>query len=500
MSAVVAVALADARQRTRTFTTLLIVAFALQIGYLFVPDASAAYVTANLGGWRGIYDSHWMGAATALMIVTLFPLVGFFLVRPAMTRDGSLGTLDLMLAAPLSRASIVLGKWLSNVAVLAGVAGVTMLAAIVMQLVRSEDRTIDLAAYLLPYLFVVLPACAVTAACAVVFSTIPGLGGIVGGVVWFFVWTAMLAVPIGQSEGTRLVAAEPFGLTAITSSLFASLQAHAGNAVAIKHELDIGFSTSAGIKTFPFSGIVWTPALLLYRVLWTAAAALACVAVSPLAFRTRPRAPRPRAAVLTRIVGALPLPRLLHAELLQGVGLAGPWWALGVAVLTVGALFASGQASARGFAPLAWVWPIGPIAALSVADVRAGLDGVLLATPTPAWRRVVARWLAAFLLAALPIAALAVHGGLAGISLLAVGAAVAAVGIALGTIARAAVAFEGLALIAWYLGPVNRLPALDPSQAVNTPIAASLTAAAVTLIALAIASSRAGARQDSTKG
>jgi ABC-type transport system involved in multi-copper enzyme maturation permease subunit len=499
MSAVVAVALADVRQRTRTFTTLLIVAFALQIGYLFVPDASASYVTVDMGGWRGIYDSNWMGAATALMIVTLFPLAGFFLVRPAMTRDASLGTLDLVLAAPLSRASIVLGKWLSNIAVLAGVAGVTMLAAIVMQLVRSENRTIDLTAYLLPYLIVVLPACAVTAACAVVFSTIPGMGGILGGVVWFFVWTAMLVIPIGQTEGTRMVAAEPFGLTAITSSLFASLQAHVGNAVTIKRDLDIGFSTSAGIKTYPFTGIAWTPALLLYRAVWTALAALACVAISPLAFRTRPRAPRPRAAVLTRIVGALPLPRLLHAELLQGVGLAGPWWAIGVVALTVGALFATGEASARGVAPLAWVWPIGPIAALSVADVRAGLGGVLLATPTAAWRRVVARWLAAFCLAALPIAALAVHAGPAGVSLLAIAAAVAAVGIALGTIARAAAAFEGLALIAWYLGPVNRLPELDPSQAIHAPVAASLTAAAVTLTALAIATYRAGARLDSAK-
>ena len=253
MSAVVAVALADARQRTRTFTTLLIVAFGLQIGYLFVPDASASYVTVDMGGWRGIYDSNWMGAATALMIVTLFPLAGFFLVRPAMTRDASLGTLDLVLAAPLSRAAIVLGKWVSNIAVLAGVAGVTMLAAIVMQLVRSENRTIDLTAYLLPYLIVVLPACAVTAACAVVFSTIPGMGGILGGVVWFFVWTAMLVIPIGQTEGTRMVAAEPFGLTAITSSLFASLQAHVGNAVTIKRDLDIGFSTAPFGRPWPRS-------------------------------------------------------------------------------------------------------------------------------------------------------------------------------------------------------------------------------------------------------
>lgn len=143
--------------------------------------------------------------------------------------------------------------------------------------------------------------------------------------------------------------------------------------------------------------------------------------------------------------------------------------------------------------------PIGPIAALGVADVRAGLGGVLLATPTAAWRRVVARWLAACCLAAPQVVALAVHDGTAGLGLLAIVATRAAVGIALTTIARTAVTFESLALIAWYLGPVNRVAQLDPAQLVKDPVAVCTIAAVVTLAALSLAAHRAATRLDSAR-
>jgi ABC-type transport system involved in multi-copper enzyme maturation permease subunit len=490
VSSVVAIALADARQRVRTFATLLIVAFALQIGYLFVPDANAPYVTVDLDGWRGLYDSNWMGAATALLIVTLYPLAGFFLVRPAMKRDAALGTLDLLLSAPLSRVKIVLGKWLSDVAVLAGVGAITMLAAMAMQVVRAENLSIDPGAYLLPYLIVVLPACAVTAALSVAFSAIPGMDGIFGGVVWFFIWSALLIAGIGPSDGTNLSGIDAFGITSITSSFYASLQAHVGASVHLRHEAAIGVSPSEHLRTFPFTGIEWSPALVTYRAAWCGAAVLLCAAVAPFTFRTPARAPRTLAPLMTRFIAGLPLPRLLRADLAQGAVLAGTWWTLGVLALTLAGTVAAGVFAERGVAPLAWVWPIGTIASLSVIDVRTGLEGVLAATPIPPWRRILSRWLAAFCLAALPIVALALHAGAGSIALVAIAAALAAVGISLGAIFRNATAFESAALIAWYLGPVNRVAALDPAQAAHFPLVTSSLAVAATLAALGAATYR----------
>jgi len=164
----VSVALADLRQRTRTFTMFLVVAVALQVGFLLVPDASATYATVNLGGWRGIYNSAWMGTTTAIFTAALLPLAGFFLVRPGLHRDVLLGTHELVVSAPIARVRFVLGKFVSNVVVLAGVALVLVAAAVVMQLVRDESRTIEFAAYAWPYSIVTLPTCALTAACTIV--------------------------------------------------------------------------------------------------------------------------------------------------------------------------------------------------------------------------------------------------------------------------------------------------------------------------------------------
>jgi len=105
---IVGVALADFRERSRTFGIFVVVVAALQLGFLFVPDASATYATVNLGGWRGIYNSAWMGATTAMLTVTLLPLAGFFLVRPALYRDVLLSTAELVACAPIGRVRFVL--------------------------------------------------------------------------------------------------------------------------------------------------------------------------------------------------------------------------------------------------------------------------------------------------------------------------------------------------------------------------------------------------------
>jgi ABC-type transport system involved in multi-copper enzyme maturation permease subunit len=240
VNAIVAIARADLLERTRTFGILIVVAALLELGYLYVPDRSAAYSTVDLAGWRGIYDSSWMGTVNAILTITFLPLFGFFLIRPAQSRDAALGTYDIVASSPLPRALVALGKWSSNVALLVAFAALLGVAAIAMQLVRGEDRSIDLLAYLLPFAIVTVPACTVTASLAMAITAIPGLRGIVGGIVWFFVWTALLAIPL-QIAGNGVAALDPLGTTVLTASLFHGL-ATAEPHVNIGNNLEIGFS------------------------------------------------------------------------------------------------------------------------------------------------------------------------------------------------------------------------------------------------------------------
>jgi hypothetical protein len=486
VNGILAVALADFRQRTRTFGMVVIVAATLQLGYLFVPDASAGYSTVDLGGWRGVYDSNWMGACTAWLCAMLLAFVGFFLLRPALARDAQLGTYPLLASAPLSRVPLVLGKWASNVALLAVLGALLVVAAGAMQLLRGEDRTIDFAAYIVPYLALTFPACTVIAACAIVLDAVPPLRGVPGGIVWLFIASALIATPLTTSAGgMHAVPIDPLGVTNLASSMFASLHA-AHPAANATQDLSVGGGPAAK-HLFRFTGIQWSPALFVERAGWMLLSALAVVLVAPFALGApRPVADRTRFARWPqRFAQRLPIGRLLRSEIASAFGIAGPWILLGSIVLAVLALVLPPIAISRAIAPLAWIWPLGAIAATSVADARANLDALLLATPAGVWRRVLARWYACSALALLPIGALALRDGPAGIALIAVAAAIVALGLALGTVTRSATLFTATAMIAWYLGPVNGLAALDPATAVAAP--ASATAIALGIVALALA-------------
>ncbi len=489
MNALVAIARADLIERTRTFGILIVVAALLELGYLWVPDRTATYSTVDLAGWRGVYDSSWMGTISAILTVTFLPLFGFFSIRPAQSRDAVLGTYDIVASSPLPRAVVALGKWSSNVALLIAFAALLGVAAIAMQLVRGEDRSIDLLAYVLPFAIVTVPACAITASLAMAITAIPGLRGIVGGIVWFFVWTALLAIPL-QIAGNGAAPLDPLGTTVLTASLFHGLAA-AQPHVNIGNDLEIGFSDPSK-HVFRFVGMPWDGAAIVQRALWLLVSIAIAAAVSSFALvRTNPRTRGRFAELPARLVALFPLPPLLHAELCATLGEAGPLWLAGMAVVTIAALVVPAEGLARVVAPLVWIWPIGPIAFATVMDVRANCEDVLRATPTPSWRRALARTTSCFLLAAVPVAALASRDGGAGLAaLLPLAFAAAAVGVAFGALARSPLPFEGIVLIGWYLGAVNRFPPLDPGNATRHPLAALAACASTSVVALAIAAWR----------
>ena len=492
MNAIVAIARADLQERTRTFGILIVIAGLLQLGYLFVPDRSAMYSTVDLGGWRGIYDSAWMGTSTALLTVAFLPLFGFFLVRPAQSRDVLLGTYDLVASAALPRVLVVLGKFASNVALLAAFSLLLQIAAVAMQFVRGEDRTLDLLAYTLPFAIVTIPACIITASAAVLLDSIPALRGFIGGIAWFFLWTTALVAPLAAAH-EQTAAIDPLGVTLLTAALFHGLTAalphvHIGNNLS----LGVGDATK---HVFRFPVVVWTSPTIAVRIGWSALAVLLVAAASPYALATAVNQKRSRFIELpTRLARLLPLPPLVRIELAAALGAAGPLWLVGMLGLTIAAMAVPADALARAIAPLVWVWPIGPMAAASVVDTRARCEDVLRATPAPTLQRAVARTSVCFLLAAVPVVALALRDGVAGSALLAIALATAAVAVVFGTILRSPLTFEAAALLVWYLGAVNHLPALDPASTLARPTIVIAICGIVCGLAILATSSRMGRR------
>ncbi|WP_201791956.1 hypothetical protein, partial [Prescottella equi] len=85
----------------------------------------------------------YIGMLLAMIGSLWLPLFGFYVVRSSIARDTSTGVGEVLSASPLRMPMYLLGKYLSNVAVLAAMAAALALIAPVMQLLRGESTSLD---------------------------------------------------------------------------------------------------------------------------------------------------------------------------------------------------------------------------------------------------------------------------------------------------------------------------------------------------------------------
>lgn len=260
--ALAALAVADFRERTRRPAYLVTLAAAVALGYLALPGADSHWVILDAGGYRGVYNSAYVGTAAALAGAVWLMLGGFYVVRGAIARDQRTGVGQLLAASPLTRAGYLAGKFASNLLVLASMAGALAVTAVVLQLARGESRTVDPVALLEPFLLLTLPVLALTAAAAVGFETVRALRSGVGNVAWFFLW---MFVAIG-GEGVPLG-----GLAPVVESIRQALAEHHLPAAA---EFSLGFTeVDRPLNTVIWHGLEPTGGFVLGRLAWILAAA-----------------------------------------------------------------------------------------------------------------------------------------------------------------------------------------------------------------------------------
>jgi hypothetical protein len=197
-----AIAVADFRERVRRPAYAVVLLAAVGLGYLAAPATGSHWTILNAGAYRGVYNSAYVGTVTALAGALWLSACGFYVVRTAIARDESTGVGQLLAATPLSGAGYLVGKFLSNLLLLASMAATLCGTALVMQLARGESAAVDPVALVLPFVLLTVPALAVTAAVAVLFETVPLLRGGLGNVVWFFL--AMVALIATQSPTAPL--------------------------------------------------------------------------------------------------------------------------------------------------------------------------------------------------------------------------------------------------------------------------------------------------------
>ncbi len=141
-------------------------------------------------------------------------------------------------------------------------------AAVLMQWLKAEDPHVHLWALLSPFLLFALPAMAFTGALAVLFETLPGLRGGAGNVIYFFVWIALIAVPVGSlDKGEKVSEATYFcdftGIVSVMSQMQQDLKKIHPD---YKNGAAMTIGDTADHRKFLWNGLRWSPALDVSRL------------------------------------------------------------------------------------------------------------------------------------------------------------------------------------------------------------------------------------------
>ena len=530
LRAIVHLVRADFLERVRRYSFLITLGVTIFAAYSFVPPADARYATVDLGGYRGVYNSAWVGCTVALVTTLFLALAGFYLVKNAVERDLQTGVGQIIATTPLRKPLYTLGKALSNFAVLAVMVGLIAVASGVMQVVRGEDLRVDPWALLSPFLVLALPAMAVVAALAVLFEVIPWLRGGLGNVIYFFLYNGLVVYAAVSSEAAPANAIVPFDVFAfsvpvsrITAAVRAAVPDYNGG-------FSIGINpVEAPLSTFYWAGIQWTPEIILQRLAWLGVAAGIALGAALFFDRFDPargRQKRKRGTALPAVseasvavapaapVRLAPLPtqhkrfylgRMVLGELRLMLKGQRWWWYVVALGLAIAAASSPLDVVRQFLLPAAWIWPFLVWSPLGNREARHRTGQMVFSAAFPLRGQLPAAWIAGLIVALATGSGAALRLLLAGqwgaLLAWAVGAAfIPALALALGVWSGSSKMFEVIYFLLWYGGPMNQVPALDYLGATDEAVATGMPLIYLALTLLLLGLAFAGRQRQIHKG
>ncbi len=475
---------ADFLERVRRYSFLIMLALVSFLGY----QTAIGNVTMRLDQYRGEFNSAWVGSMMALLTSFFLGWFGFYLVKGSVARDRETGVGQIMATTPLSRPLYMLGKWLSNFSVLLAMNLVLVVAGVGIQLLAGENRQLELYAMLAPFLYLSLPVMALVAALAVLFESIAFLSGGFGNVVYFFLF--IFTLPLSNTLINTNPAFEPLGLGLIQQSTSAAAKAafpeYSGGFVLG----DADASLSMDNNIFLWTGVDWTPEIILKRLTFFGLAIVLTLIASIFFDRFDPSRQRPRrtkttasllkpepvstSRAVSQSVHLTPLTtpangfaffRILTSELkllLKGQY----WWWYAIALgLFIAALTNTAEDARTFILPLTWLWPVLIWSGMGSRELRHNAQQMIFSSAAPLVRQLPATWLAGVIVALLTGSGVAIKllgvGDLTGLLAWFSGALfIPSLALALGVWSQSHKVFEILHVTIWYL-IMNGLAAVD---------------------------------------
>jgi hypothetical protein len=483
---------ADFLERVRRYSFHVTLALTAYLGYF----VSVGAISLRFGHYRGLYNSAWVGSLMTLTTCMVLSLFGFYVVKNCISRDERTRVGQVIAATPVGKLVYLLGKWLSNFAVLSAMVCVMAAAAVCMQLIRGEETRLDAAALVLPFLLIALPVMAVVAALALLFESVSWLRGGFGNVVYFFLFLCAMAFPVVHAL---------LGWDIIQPGMEAAVRAQHAD-----YDGNWAFTVIRGAgdpATFLWEGIEWDGATVLGRLQWFVWA-LVIVSASAVFFnRFDPRRGfvsqqlhalgRGLRGLVPRGRGVAPVPSLIEsgtdlsasprhaplsalherarrfrftqmlwAELRLTLRGRRWWWWLVACGLFAASVLSPLDAARQFVLPLLWMWPLTVWSAMGAREKEHATFELIYSAESAVGRQLPATYAAGVAVSAMAGAGVAVRLALSqdwsGLSAWCAAALfIPALALALGTVGGSSRWFEVVYTLLWYLGPINGVPAFD---------------------------------------
>ena len=474
---------ADFLERVRRYSFLVMLGLVILLGY----QTAIGNVRLQLGQYRGEFNSAWIAGMISIIATFFLGWFGFYLVKGSVARDRETGVGQIMATTPISRPVYMLGKWISNFAVLMTMVFILVVFGLIIQMLNHESTQLNLRAYLLPFVFIVMPLMAMVAAVAVLFEAIPLLSGGFGNIVYFFAFVMIIPFTMESSFIKTNPALEPLGMALLKDDMSQEV-------LRVFPDYDgsfmLGGMETPITGTFTWHGIDWTSSMIATRFAYIGLAILVTL-LGALFFdrfdpsrrkpgRTKSNGPSPMTE-LASISAALPAVSLtplnraanqfsfinvLLAELKLLLKGQQWWWYAGAAGLIIASLANSDEVTRQYVLPLAWIWHILLLSSVGNREARDNVQQLAFSSAAPLWRQLPAQWIAAFILtvgmgsgAALKFI---INGDSIGLLAFFSGALfIPSLALALGVWSGTSKPFEIVYISLWYLGPLNKVPGLD---------------------------------------
>lgn len=262
----------DYLQRSRSYAFLITLAITIYAAYHFVPGPEANYTTLTITGFKGAYNSVWAGHVTTLMTLVVLSLFGFPLVNGAIKKDITTEVGLIIATTPISNLRYLLIKLASNFLILLTISGLALLVGIAMFFIQKTNYHFHILDFLLPYLFMVVPAMLLIAALAIVAEVFLKRLSVLQFVIYFFILNIFIICSFlvnSNNKDRNMVKnmVDGYGMGIMVTSIRQDIATQFNEK---PQGVSLGYSIveKGSFKTFVWHGVSWDTTYLLSRLIW----------------------------------------------------------------------------------------------------------------------------------------------------------------------------------------------------------------------------------------